>query len=49
MIVASMSITEERKKAADFSDSYYDIPSRWVGKTGMLAEWCSSISICGRT
>ena len=38
MIVASMSITEERKKAADFSDSYYDIPSRWVGKTGMLTE-----------
>ena len=34
MIVASMSITEERKKSADFSDSYYDIPSTWIGKTG---------------
>lgn len=34
MIVASMSITEERKKNADFSDSYYDIPSTWVAKTG---------------
>ena len=34
MIVASMSITPERRKAADFSDSYYDIPSRWVAKSG---------------
>ena len=34
MIVASMSITEERKKNADFSDSYYDIPSTWIGKAG---------------
>lgn len=34
MIVASMSITEERKKNADFSDSYYDIPSTWIAKTG---------------
>ncbi len=38
MIVASMSITEERKKSADFSDSYYDIPSTWIGKTGSLKE-----------
>lgn len=34
MIVASMSITPERRKAADFSDSYYDIPSRWIAKLG---------------
>ena len=34
MIVASMSITEERKKNADFSNSYYDIPSAWIAKTG---------------
>ena len=34
MIVASMSITDKRKEAADFSDSYYDIPSTFIGKTG---------------
>jgi polar amino acid transport system substrate-binding protein/arginine/ornithine transport system substrate-binding protein len=38
MIVASMSITEERKKAADFSDSYYDIPSTWIAKAGSIGE-----------
>ena len=38
MIVASMSITEERKKNADFSDSYYDIPSTWIGKTGSFTN-----------
>lgn len=38
MIVASMSITEERKKVADFSDSYYDIPSTFIGKTGSFAQ-----------
>lgn len=38
MIVASMTITEERKKAADFSDAYYDVPSRWVGKAGAMSE-----------
>lgn len=38
MIVASMTITEERKKSADFSDPYYDIPSAWVAKTGSYKE-----------
>jgi len=38
MIVASMSITEERKKSADFSDSYYDIPSTFIGKAGSYKE-----------
>jgi arginine/ornithine transport system substrate-binding protein len=38
MIVASMTITEERKKAADFSDPYYDVPSRWVAKAGAFKE-----------
>lgn len=37
MIVASMTISEERKKAADFSDPYYDVPSRWVAKSGAFA------------
>jgi len=34
MIVASMTITDERKKAADFSDPYYSVPSRFIGKAG---------------
>lgn len=38
MIVASMSITEDRKKAADFSDSYYDIPSAWIAKAGSFKD-----------
>lgn len=38
MIVASMTITEERKKAADFSDAYYDVPSRFVAKSGAFAD-----------
>jgi arginine/ornithine transport system substrate-binding protein len=42
MIVASMTITEERKKAADFSDPYYDVPSRWVAKAGAFKEATSA-------
>jgi arginine/ornithine transport system substrate-binding protein len=38
MIVASMTITEERKKAVDFSSAYYDVPSRWVAKAGAFTE-----------
>jgi arginine/ornithine transport system substrate-binding protein len=33
-VIASMSITEERKKAVDFSDKYYQTPARFVVKTG---------------
>jgi arginine/ornithine transport system substrate-binding protein len=33
-IVASMAITEERKKAVSFSDKYYNVASRWISKSG---------------
>jgi len=38
MIVASMTITDERRKAADFSDPYYDVPSRWVAKADAFKD-----------
>lgn len=48
LIVASMSITEERKKVADFSDSYYDIPSTFVGKAGAFKD-VSPAALKGKT
>lgn len=39
MIVASMTITDERKKAVEFSDSYYDVPSRFVAKDGAFKNY----------
>jgi len=38
MIVASMTVSDERKKVADFSDPYYDVPSRWVAKAGVFKD-----------
>ena len=38
LIVASMTISEERKKAVDFSDPYYDVPSRFVAKAGAFRD-----------
>lgn len=47
MIVASMTISEERKKAADFSDPYYDVPSRWVARAGAFKD-ATPASLKGR-
>ena len=48
MIVASMTISEERMKVATFSDSYYDIPSSFIAKTGKLKD-VSPASLKGKT
>ncbi|MHA3980751.1 transporter substrate-binding domain-containing protein [Halovulum sp. GXIMD14794] len=37
-IVASMSITEDRKKRVDFSEKYYFTPSRFVAREGATFE-----------
>jgi lysine-arginine-ornithine-binding protein len=37
-IVASMTISDERKKVVDFTDPYYDIPSRWIAANGSLRD-----------
>ncbi len=48
MIVASMTISEERLKVADFSDSYYDIPSTFIAKTGVFKD-VTPASLKGKT
>lgn len=48
MIVASMTVTDERRKVADFSDSYYDIPSSFIAKTGKFSD-ISPASLKGKT
>lgn len=37
-IIASMSITEERKKRVDFTGKYYNTPAKFVGKKGSGIE-----------
>ncbi len=39
MIVASMSITDKRKEVVDFSDPYYDVPSRFIAKEGTFTGY----------
>lgn len=47
MIVASMTISDARRKVADFSDSYYDIPSTFVAKAGKFKD-ISPVSLKGK-
>jgi len=37
-IVASMSITDERRKSVDFSDKYYNTPSRFIARADSKLE-----------
>lgn len=37
-IVASMSITEDRKKVVDFTTKYYNTPAKFAAKDGMFSE-----------
>jgi lysine-arginine-ornithine-binding protein len=48
MIVASMTITEERRQRVDFSNPYYDVPSRWVAKKGAFTSH-SAEALRGKT
>ena len=38
-IIASMSVTEERKKKVAFSNKYYQTPAKFIIKKGMMAEF----------
>jgi len=38
VIIASMSITEERKKRVDFTDKYYNTPAKFVARKGSGIE-----------
>ncbi len=47
MIVASMTITDERRRVVEFSDPYYNVPSRWVAKAGAFPD-ASAQTLRGR-
>ncbi|WP_112321476.1 transporter substrate-binding domain-containing protein [Oceanibium sediminis] len=44
-IIASMSITEDRKKVIDFTNKYYNTPARFVGREGMTEEELSGKTV----
>ncbi len=48
-IIASMSITEERKKKVDFSDKYYNTPARFVTQKGSGISDTSPAGLKGKT
>lgn len=48
MIVASMTITDARKEVVDFSDPYYDVPSRFVAAEDAF-EGYSPEELAGKT
>jgi arginine/ornithine transport system substrate-binding protein len=47
-IIASMSITEERKKKVAFSNKYYQTPAKFICKKGSMTEF-SKEAITGKT
>ncbi|MBV8649951.1 MAG: ABC transporter substrate-binding protein [Alphaproteobacteria bacterium] len=47
-IIASMSITEQRKKSIDFTDKYYQTPARFVARKGSNIE-ISEAGLKGKT
>ncbi len=48
IIVASMTITDKRREVVDFTNPYYDVPSRWVAKDGAFADWTPA-ALAGKT
>lgn len=48
IIVASMTITDARKEVVDFSDPYYDVPSRFIAAEGAF-EGYSPEELAGKT
>jgi arginine/ornithine transport system substrate-binding protein len=47
-IIASMSITEERKKKVAFSNKYYNTPAKFVAKKGTVKEFTKA-TLKGKT